>query len=73
MCGGVVESVRCSYAAHLYRSKVVWTFHDEGMINKLRFAEVWLDDYKKYAYTLMSSYMQQQISEVRSILKNLKM
>ena len=64
MCGGVVESVRCSYAAHLYRSKVVWTFHDEAVINKLRFAEVWLDDYKKYVYTYMSSYMRKQTSKV---------
>ena len=64
MCGGVVESVRCSYVAHLYRSKVVWTFHGEAEINKIRFAEVWLDDYKKYAYTLLSSYLQKEINKV---------
>ena len=50
MCGGVVELVPCSYAAHLYR-KVVWKLYNhENDINKLRFAEVWMDDYKNYVY-----------------------
>ena len=63
MCGGVVEIVRCSFAAHLYR-KIVWTIGEEGLINKLRFAEVWMDDYKKYVYTDLSTYRRDVLSKV---------
>ena len=39
--------IPCSNVAHLYRERVIWTFRDEGIINKIRFAEVWMDEYKE--------------------------
>ena len=45
--------VPCSYVAHLYR-KVIWKFENhEAIINKRRFADVWMDEFKDYLYTLV--------------------
>ena len=46
-----MEIVTCSYVAHLFKTRLVWK--DMGMskiINALRFAEVWMDDYKEMLY-----------------------
>ncbi|KAL5010191.1 hypothetical protein ScPMuIL_012496 [Solemya velum] len=52
MCGGTLEIVPCSHVGHVQRTG----FHYVGMktdwmkINKIRLAEVWMDDYKYFFY-----------------------
>ncbi|CAJ1360492.1 unnamed protein product [Effrenium voratum] len=53
MCGGEIEHVPCSHVGHVFRNPKYW----QGQVyevpgaeiarNKLRAAEVWMDDYKK--------------------------
>jgi hypothetical protein len=56
MCGGRVEMIPCSVAAHMFK---LHTYeHDSGKggarFNCDRIAEIWLDDeYKKYYYNVM--------------------
>ncbi|KAL4233838.1 Polypeptide N-acetylgalactosaminyltransferase 4 [Mactra antiquata] len=49
-CGGTVEIIPCSYIAHLFKRKLVWKMGDARFRNILRFAEVWMDEYKEYIY-----------------------
>ncbi|XP_060575118.1 polypeptide N-acetylgalactosaminyltransferase 5-like [Ruditapes philippinarum] len=44
-CGGRVEMIPCSFVAHMYRRNV-WRMRNEGVVNILRVADVWLDDHK---------------------------
>ncbi|KAL4224381.1 Ricin-type beta-trefoil [Mactra antiquata] len=44
-CGGRVEMIPCSFVAHMYRRNV-WKMKNEGVMNILRVAEVWLDEHK---------------------------
>ncbi|CAE7761949.1 gly-9, partial [Symbiodinium pilosum] len=53
MCGGAIEHVPCSHVGHVFRTPKYWQGQvyevpgEEIARNKLRAAEVWLDDYKK--------------------------
>ncbi|KAG5669152.1 hypothetical protein PVAND_017047 [Polypedilum vanderplanki] len=53
MCGGRVELIPCSVAAHMFKGHT-YKMHTEGKggarYNTDRIAEVWLDEYKKYYY-----------------------
>ncbi|UJR22834.1 hypothetical protein I4U23_025864 [Adineta vaga] len=55
-CGGVVEWVPCSHVAHAYRGPRSHFSHVPGskvhqtVINHLRVAHVWMDDYVEYYY-----------------------
>ncbi|XP_045197003.2 polypeptide N-acetylgalactosaminyltransferase 4-like isoform X2 [Mercenaria mercenaria] len=47
-CGGAVEIIPCSYIAHLFKTRLVWeNMGLSKIINALRFAEVWMDEYKE--------------------------
>ncbi|CAF1194837.1 unnamed protein product [Adineta ricciae] len=55
-CGGVVEWVPCSHVAHAYRgprqhfSYVPGAHPYQTIVNHLRVAHVWMDDYVEYYY-----------------------
>lgn len=58
MCGGDIEYIPCSHVGHVFRTGTYWQGQvyrvpgEEIARNKLRAAEVWMDDYKalvKYA------------------------
>lgn len=59
MCGGTLECLPCSHVAHIFRSKGFWV----GQVypvngtnvkrNKLRAADVWMDDYKLIPQRIM--------------------
>mmetsp|Transcript_6817 Transcript_6817/g.25558 ORF Transcript_6817/g.25558 Transcript_6817/m.25558 type:complete len:126 (+) Transcript_6817:201-578(+) len=52
MCGGSIEYVPCSHVGHVFRSPEYWQGQvhvvpgEEIALNKLRNAEVWMDEYK---------------------------
>lgn len=53
MCGGTLEIVPCSHVGHVFREKSPYTWRpgvNVVKLNKMRLAEVWLDDYAKYYY-----------------------
>ena len=57
MCGGRVEMIPCSVAAHMFKSHT-YSHNSKGKggarFNTDRIAEIWLDDeYKKYYYNVM--------------------
>eukprot|EP00448_Togula_jolla_P005263 CAMPEP_0170614212 /NCGR_PEP_ID=MMETSP0224-20130122/24680_1 /TAXON_ID=285029 /ORGANISM="Togula jolla, Strain CCCM 725" /LENGTH=630 /DNA_ID=CAMNT_0010939855 /DNA_START=22 /DNA_END=1915 /DNA_ORIENTATION=+ len=53
MCGGDIEWVPCSHVGHVFRTPLYWQGQvyvvpgEEIARNKLRTAEVWMDDYKR--------------------------
>lgn len=56
-CGGSLLKVPCSHIGHVYRSTTPHSIPggltakmDIAVINTARFAEVWLDDYKRFYY-----------------------
>ncbi|XP_055388546.1 polypeptide N-acetylgalactosaminyltransferase 4-like [Condylostylus longicornis] len=55
MCGGRLEALPCSRVGHVFRSGLYWNHQvyrvpgEEIHRNKLRTAEVWMDDYAKIA------------------------
>ncbi|XP_067670025.1 polypeptide N-acetylgalactosaminyltransferase 5-like [Haliotis asinina] len=53
MCNGTLEVLPCSHVAHVFRSvnPIKWkTGGKPSVVNPIRVAEVWLDDYKHYFY-----------------------
>ena len=53
MCGGELLSVPCSHVGHIFRHKMPYSFPDGFDVitkNRIRLAEVWLDEYKNYFY-----------------------
>jgi len=53
LCGGRLEIIPCSVVGHIFRTKSPHTFPkgmDVIIINQVRLAEVWMDDYKKIFY-----------------------
>ena len=54
MCGGSLEIHPCSHVAHVFRSvsPYTWVREKKDILhkNRIRLAEVWLDDYKQYYY-----------------------
>lgn len=57
-CGGSVEIVPCSHVGHVFRRSSPYKFPGKGGIgsilyrNLARVAEVWMDDYKDFFYTM---------------------
>ncbi|XP_073325824.1 polypeptide N-acetylgalactosaminyltransferase 6-like [Pagrus major] len=52
-CGGQLEIIPCSVVGHIFRSKSPHTFTNASSAitrNKVRLAEVWMDDYKFVFY-----------------------
>lgn len=59
MCGGRLKFVPCSRVGHIYRHGVPYSYPDSGVkgvsvvhLNYMRVAEVWMDEYKEYFYTM---------------------
>ena len=54
MCGGSLEIHPCSHVGHVFRDRSPYNWgRSIGDIlkkNKVRLAEVWLDDYKQFYY-----------------------
>lgn len=56
MCGGTLEIVTCSHVGHVFRKSTPYTF--PGGRNKIanrnnaRLAEVWLNEWKEFYYTV---------------------
>mmetsp|Transcript_37852 Transcript_37852/g.120275 ORF Transcript_37852/g.120275 Transcript_37852/m.120275 type:complete len:243 (+) Transcript_37852:1-729(+) len=66
MCGGQIEYIPCSHVGHVFRSAAYWQGQvykvpgEEIARNKLRAAEVWMDDYKslvQYATSPLPSWL----------------
>lgn len=55
-CGGTLEWVPCSHVGHIYRGPRTVSTHPansnphQSVINHMRLAEVWMDEYKEYYY-----------------------
>lgn len=51
-CGGKIEMTPCSHVGHIFldASRAPKYVRESGVKNQIRFAEVWLDDYKKIFY-----------------------
>ena len=53
MCGGILETIPCSQVGHVFRMKSPYKWRpgvDVIRKNKVRLAEVWMDDYAKIFY-----------------------
>ena len=59
MCGGTLLTIPCSHVGHIYRATTPYKFaaaegdaSAEGVLrrNRVRMAEVWMDDYKDYFF-----------------------
>lgn len=53
LCGGHLEIIPCSVVGHIYRRKSPHSFPngtDVIVRNKVRLAEVWMDEYKEVFY-----------------------
>ncbi|XP_046550441.1 polypeptide N-acetylgalactosaminyltransferase 5-like isoform X2 [Haliotis rubra] len=53
MCNGTLEVLPCSHVAHVFRNvnPIKWKMGGKpSLVNPMRVAEVWLDDYKHYFY-----------------------
>lgn len=53
LCGGSLEIIPCSRVGHLFRASTYSFDGDEDLIravNNIRFAEVWMDEYKQFYY-----------------------
>ncbi len=76
-CGGRVEVHPCSHFGHVFRKKFPYTINnDDIQRNKLRVAEVWLDDWKELTYNAVgqthASFSLGDLTERHDIRKNLK-
>jgi len=51
-CGGRIEMIPCSHVGHIFNdaSRAPKYVRESGIKNQIRFAEVWLDDYKHIFY-----------------------
>ena len=56
MCGGTLEISTCSHVGHVFRKSTPYTFPGgtSKIVNKnnARLAEVWLDDWKEFYYSI---------------------
>ncbi|XP_064093282.1 polypeptide N-acetylgalactosaminyltransferase 5-like [Macrobrachium nipponense] len=56
MCGGTLEIATCSHVGHVFRKSTPYTFPGgtSKIVNKnnARLAEVWLDDWKEFYYSI---------------------
>lgn len=53
MCGGSLETVPCSHIGHVFRDVMPYKVNGVNKSirrNRVRVAEVWMDEYKKYYY-----------------------
>nr|XP_033793173.1 polypeptide N-acetylgalactosaminyltransferase 6 isoform X2 [Geotrypetes seraphini] len=53
LCGGTIEILPCSVVGHVFRKKSPYTYPkgtDVIIRNRVRLAEVWMDDYKEIFY-----------------------
>ena len=60
-CGMTLECLPCSHVGHIFRSAAYWQGHPYGIPggvikrNKLRVAEVWMNEYKDIVFEAMGS------------------
>ena len=56
MCGGSLEISTCSHVGHVFRKSTPYSFPGgtSKIVNKnnARLAEVWLDDWKEFYYSI---------------------
>lgn len=56
MCGGVLEIATCSHVGHVFRKSTPYSFPGGTSKvvnhNNARLAEVWLDDWKHFYYSI---------------------
>ncbi|XP_069194717.1 polypeptide N-acetylgalactosaminyltransferase 5 isoform X3 [Procambarus clarkii] len=79
MCGGTLEISTCSHVGHVFRKSTPYTFPGgtSKIVNKnnARLAEVWLDDWKEFYYSInpgARSVDYGDVSSRRKLRKDLK-
>lgn len=77
-CGGAVELAQCSRVAHVQRNvaNLIAPGGTEGLLyrNKARMADVWMDEYSEFYYTLSPEAQMRRtdVSERLALRKRLK-
>ncbi|KAL5017648.1 hypothetical protein ScPMuIL_007237 [Solemya velum] len=81
MCGGSVELIPCSHVGHIFRRRTPYKITDDKTWpikiinrNRIRYAEVWLDDYKNIFYERINYKLGEfgDVSERRRLKERLK-
>src|SRR3989338_5459155 len=74
-CGSTLECIPCSHVGHIFRSKQFWigqAYPVDGknvIRNKLRTAEVWMDEYKDIPKMIMTEMSLEELGPLDHLLE----
>ena len=70
-CGGTLEIIPCSHVGHVFRDKSPYTFPGgvAKIVNKnaARVAEVWMDEWRDFYYSMNPGARNVEIGDLRSV------
>ena len=73
-CGGTLEIIPCSHVGHVFRDKSPYTFPGgvAKIVNKnaARVAEVWMDEWRDFYYSMNPGARNVEIGDLRSFFTN---